>query len=245
MPRVPDGPHLDNGKGGAKKAKVEIRRRVAEAIGAPVHVFEAFAGAGSLYRQTWRTLAASYVGCDRRYFRDGRKVFVADNRRVLRAIDLRPFNLFDLDAYGSPWDQAVIIAARRKLAVGERVGIVITEGNGLNYKNGVVPIAVTDLTGLVHRKTPGAALSQSRAQIHRMMWEELARRMDAVVERQWRAEVQSGASAWYVGVVLSGVARAQENAAKERPKEAELAQAASLLVAPVLEAPELNAEAFR
>ena len=69
----------------ARAAKLEIRRNVMAAIGAPVHVFDAFAGTGELHRAVWKD-AASYVGCDKRYLPDGRKMFVADNRRVLRAI---------------------------------------------------------------------------------------------------------------------------------------------------------------
>src|SRR5256885_790586 len=84
----------------ARSAKVDIRRRVMEALGSAA-VFDAFAGAGEFYRLVWRE-AASYVGCDKRYFPDDRRAYVADNRRVLRAIDLDAFNLFDLDAYGSP-----------------------------------------------------------------------------------------------------------------------------------------------
>jgi hypothetical protein len=29
-------------------------------------------------------------------------MFCANNRRVIRAIDLAPFSIFDLDSYGSP-----------------------------------------------------------------------------------------------------------------------------------------------
>jgi hypothetical protein len=198
-----DSPRLANNKR-ALAAKVAIRRSVAEAVGAPVHVFDAFAGAGELYRDVWRDAAASYTGCDKRYFRDGRRVFVADNRRVLRAIDLAPFNVFDLDAYGCPWEQAVIIAARRKFAEGERVGIVVTEGNGANYKNGVVPVAVRSLTGLKHFATPGAAMNRSRDSIQARIWSGLAARMNARVERLWKAQGTTGAMVAYMGAVLVG-----------------------------------------
>src|SRR5206468_933195 len=153
-----------------KEAKIEIRHMLAKAIGGPVHVFEAFAGSGSMYRNTWRDFASSYTGCDKRYFADGRRVFVADNRRVLRAIDLAQFNLFDLDAYGEPWPQAIIIAARRKLIPGERVGFAVTE-SGLNYKNGAVSNALKNIIGAHH--LPGAVLYRMRPEVHRMAWAEL------------------------------------------------------------------------
>jgi hypothetical protein len=208
-------PLANNKKAGAKSAKIDLRRKVAAAIGGPVHVFDAFAGAGSLYRETWKHLAASYVGCDKKYYADERRVFVADNRRVLRAIDLAPFTLFDLDAYGDPWEQAIIIAARRPIKNGERVGFVVTEA-GLHLKNGVVPHAIRELTGLRHRGTPGAALFQRRAEMHSKIWRELARRMGARVERMWKADARGNVAMVYMGAVLIGEPPAVKDAAGQQ-----------------------------
>ena len=88
-------------------------------------MFDAFAGEGVLFRQVWHR-AVSYVGCDLKWYRDERLMFVADNHRVMRAIDLSAFNVFDIDSWGSPWDQVLILAARRPLAAGERLGLVLT-----------------------------------------------------------------------------------------------------------------------
>jgi hypothetical protein len=242
MPRSVNPPLFDNNPlRESKRAKVEIRRRVAAAINGPVHVFDAFAGAGGLYRDAWRSLAASYVGCDLRYFRDGRKVFVADNRRVLRALDLAPFNVFDLDAYGAPWEQAVIIAAKRKLAPGERVGIIVTD-NGLLYKNSNISHAVTDLIGLHRLKIPGSALFQDRADIHAKIWNEIARRMFGRIEHFWQAEPKKKFVAIYQGVVLVGVLEAERVIRAPRTSPAAMVPDAGLelrsldeLVAPMKE----------
>jgi hypothetical protein len=102
--------------------KAEIRRLVLEAVGPGSRVFDAFAGTGQMFAKAWKG-AGGYVGCDMRFVRDDRTAFVADNRRVLRAIDLAPFNVFDLDAYGSPWEQVLIIAARRPVAPAHQVRI--------------------------------------------------------------------------------------------------------------------------
>ena len=94
----------------AEWAKITIRRNVLAEVGAEhASVFDAFAGEGRMHAAVWCE-AARYVGCDTRFFTDDRPAFVADNRRVLRAIDLAAFNVFDLDSYGSPWEQAYIIA---------------------------------------------------------------------------------------------------------------------------------------
>jgi hypothetical protein len=57
----------------------------------------------------------------------------ADNRRVMRTVDLALFSIFDLGSFGLPWVQAIIIADRRRVAAGELLGLVLTEGAGLAY----------------------------------------------------------------------------------------------------------------
>jgi len=51
-----------------------------------------------------------------------------DSRLVLRAIDIQPFNLFDIDAFGAPWEHVWIVAQRRKLKRGESIALAITSG---------------------------------------------------------------------------------------------------------------------
>jgi hypothetical protein len=210
---------------GAKRAKIEIRRNVAAAIGGvPLHVFDAFAGAGVLHRAVWRDLAASYTGCDKRYFKDGRRVFVADNRRVLRALDLSRFNVFDLDAYGSPWEQAVIIAAKRKLAPGERAAIIVTD-NMMQYRNAMVAHGLRDLTGLRHRATPGKSMSRNHAAILAVIWNEIAARMSSRLVRVWQADnATGGVGVAYVGAVFEGVPEAERVVAREKISRATAAR---------------------
>ena len=93
----------------AFKAKVAIRRNVLATIGSEAAVFDAFAGSGKMFSEVWKD-ASNYTGCDLKPQRDSRLMFCADNRRVMRVIDLSKFNVFDLDSYGSPWVQAVILA---------------------------------------------------------------------------------------------------------------------------------------
>jgi len=120
----------------AKSAKVAIRQNVLEAVGRDARVFDAFAGVGEMHREVWHQ-AAGYVGCDRVWYRDKRVAFVADNRRVMRSIDLTEFRVFDFDSFGSPWEQIVILAARRPIAPGERVGIEDPR-RGMDLRGGAV-----------------------------------------------------------------------------------------------------------
>jgi hypothetical protein len=187
----------------AFKAKVDIRRRVLEAIGDKAGVFDAFAGTGEMYSAIWRQ-AQRYVGCDLKWNNDGRMMFAADNRRVLRVVDLAPFNVIDLDAYGSPWEQAIIVADRRRVAAGELFGLVLTEGAGLSYKSNVVPIAIGELTGI---KTGVVGLGKKQDIVINRAIAGLARRMSCSIEKRWQAEGRTGASMRYIGLVLKGRGR--------------------------------------
>lgn len=181
----------------AKGAKVEIRRNVLDAI-APAHVLDCFAGSGGFYQTVWKD-AASYVGCDRRYFPDERTAFVCDNRRMLRAVDLDAFNVFDLDAYGLPWEQAIIIAARRRAKSGEKIGIVFTEA-GLTYKNNVAATTIVELTGLSSK----IAMHRRRQEIVDACIASLAKRMGATVAQRWQATSINNAAMAYGAAIFVG-----------------------------------------
>lgn len=179
--------------------KTEIRRRVLEAVAAPV--FDAFAGEGHMHRRVWHA-APGYVGCDLRFFPDDpRPAFVADNRRVLRSIDLGRFGIFDLDAYGSPWEAALIIAGRRTVRPGERIGLVLTEGSATKIQLGDAPRALALLCGLKPRT---AGMTRATDDLIAAALRSLAERMSCEIKRIWRARGKSAARVVYLGLVLKG-----------------------------------------
>lgn len=111
-----------------RAGKAKIRENALDALGEQAVVLDAYAGPGAMWEAVYKPRGALYVGCDKQWYKDARLMYVCDNRRLLRAIDLAPFNVFDLDAFGSPWDCALIIARRRIIAPGERVAMFLTDG---------------------------------------------------------------------------------------------------------------------
>jgi hypothetical protein len=182
------------------RAKVAIRRNVLNAIGADAVVFDAFAGSGKMFSEVWKD-AKAYTGCDMKPQADSRLMFCADNRRVMRAIDLTRFGIVDLDSYGSPWEQAIIIADRRRVAPGELFGLILTEGAGFAYKSNVVPTAIAILTGL---RAGIVGLGKKQDAVIDKAIAGLARRMNCTIEKRWQAEGKTGASMRYIGLVLKG-----------------------------------------
>jgi hypothetical protein len=184
------------------QAKVDIRRHVLKGVGPRAVVLDAFAGAGSMWQHVWKD-AADYVAIDEHWHNDARCAFVADNLRVLRAIDLKPFTIFDLDAYGSPWDQLGIIAARRPLQPGERIGLVLTEGTWLKTR---AKDPVRGLRAALPRKlvTP-IPYSVHDALITRTL-RTLVGDMGGTIGQSWMAIGSTGAKVRYIGVVVDGKA---------------------------------------
>jgi len=183
----------------ALKTKITVRDRILQEIG-EASVFDAFAGSGKMYREVWHR-AQAYVGCDLRWYPDQREAYVCDNTRLLRALDLQRFNLFDLDAYGSPYTQLAIIAARRRLAAGDRVGLVLTDGLFNRLKFGALPLGLAKLAG-VDRSARGANRLIHR--LRRRAIEQVASSMGGAVELWFEGEGKTSAKVAYIGIVLRG-----------------------------------------
>jgi hypothetical protein len=191
-----------NHSSAAVRAKATLRRNVMNAVGADqAHVFDAFAGDGGMYRAVWHD-AASYVGCDLVFHRDDRPAFVGDNRRVLRCLELADFNVFDLDAYGCPWEQAYIIAKRRKLRPGETIGLTITEGQAMKLKFGGMSNALGLVADVDFRRMAGMAKGQDWLMARAI--NNIADMMGARVTRRWEAVGNVGSRMFYIGLVLRG-----------------------------------------
>jgi hypothetical protein len=183
------------------KAKIEIRERVLAAIGAEAaHVFDGFAGEGILYRQVWKR-AASYVGCDLRWYKDERLLYVCDSARLMRCIELEQFNVFDFDSYGAPWLHVIILCARRRLEPGERIGLVLTEGSSLKVKLGSLPRSLAELAKLrLHTRGTAKAFDEV---INRAI-SGMCSRLGCRPVKRWQTQGKTGAGVRYIGLVLEG-----------------------------------------
>ena len=199
----PSGAHekLDNNPA-AREAKLELRRRVLAEV-TPARVFDAFCGRGEMYRGVWKEGATDYVGCDERpWHRDDPPRFVADNTRLMRAIDLGRFNVFDFDAYGSPWDQALILAARRKWQPGEKGALVLTDGSAFSLGWTHIPPGMRELAGLATKIGPST--KSHVADLMDMARRGWAKRSHVTILAMWQAAVKTGAEVVYTALVFEG-----------------------------------------
>lgn len=194
----------DNAKG-AHAAKIEIRRNVLEAV-KPARVFDAFCGLGEMWRGAWRD-SSDYLGCDEREWTpdEEHRRLVCENTLALRALDLSRFNVFDFDAYGSPWDQMAILAARRAWLPGERGAVVLTDGTSMKLRFGGLPHSMASIAGMPAHK---GATDQDSDAVQRMALARWLNRCNVKPLRQWQAQghgsSKGGQRMSYTAVVFAG-----------------------------------------
>ena len=190
---------IDNAKRSAPD-KIALRKAVLQAIGLEnASVLDAFAGSGKMHAAVWRE-AKACVGCDTKFFWDQRTTYVCDNALLMGVIDLWRFNVFDFDAYGSPWDLALTLSRRRKVAPGERIGVVLTDGSSLKLRFGKSPNGLGKLSGLTRARS---ATKQDNMDVSTAALNGLARAMGCRIERRWRANGKNSQS--YFAIILTGL----------------------------------------
>ena len=124
---------VDNG---AMEGKVRVRRTIAAALPPGARILEGFAGEGAMYDAVW---AAFPCGLAIDHARDKVRtaarrrpdwsVYAGDTERALSAGvgAAVPFDVVDLDAYGSPWKyvRAWLLSERARA---DRTTVVLTDG---------------------------------------------------------------------------------------------------------------------
>jgi len=174
----------------ALSAKVDLRRKVLAAVDG-ARVFDAYCGPeGEMWRAVWKD-AQSYVGCDQAWKQDDpRRRFVGDTTTIMRAIDLSQFNVFDVDAFGSPWAVLRILAARRTWAPGELGAIVTTDGATMMTKFGRMP---NDVAAILESKPRTGHRGQDSAdRVHDQAMRAWLAQNKLVPAHVWRAQGYSG-----------------------------------------------------
>ena len=192
----------------APELKVKLRRRLVEQLGGgnAVRVLETHAGPGVMHELAYHDVA-DWLGIDKDP--ESPDSIHADNRDVLRTIDLQRFNLFDVDAFGSPWEQCWIISERRRVGQGEKIALALT--SGINGTSGARTAnlrlagwsrqmleAVNADPNTAHRFFVGAKGSNALAQRLVLSW------FPQAALSGWWSGRSTGGGAWYYGAVLRG-----------------------------------------
>jgi hypothetical protein len=115
-------------------AKIKVRKFVVDSLkNKDPMILDCFAAKGKMWELAYDK-TPNYLGIDMKLYLDDRKMICADNLSYLKSADLDQFDIFDLDAYGSPMNAIAIIAKRFQWRTKTEIGIVFTDGTGFNAK---------------------------------------------------------------------------------------------------------------
>ncbi len=187
--------------------KVALRREALEAVGGAekAAVLDLFGGVGVMYETVWRE-AARYQGGEKeldKVLKHPGDCFHGQAAAILASIDLQPWNVFDLDAYGSPWDEVTVLSKRRTLAPGERIAVILTDGS---VRRALMGRTTTSLALLANVANDTRGAHMRWAELARVAMIEVARRMGGhlVLMRQAPRKTGADVAMWYGMAVLEG-----------------------------------------
>lgn len=99
-------------------------------------VLDIFCGSGEMYNKSWKN-AKSYEGIDIKKYeeQDERVLHIGDAPSILKQIkDINKFDIFDIDAYGSPYECLYIIS--NKIKIKNEKYFIITDGIEIDLRMG-------------------------------------------------------------------------------------------------------------
>lgn len=116
------------------------------------HVLEVFCGKGEMYEAVWSE-CNSYLGIDKRKFQDKRAVLIGDAMSALLQVNCSEYNIFDIDAYGSPYEcLAEIVKQLEQKNKHKRIAFCITDGVQMDLRMGNITLSMACLSGINVKK---------------------------------------------------------------------------------------------
>lgn len=101
----------------------------------PARVLDLYSGEGELYKLCYKGQVKKYHGVDKEKIHTPALCTLAGNINFVRTHDISNYNVFDLDAYGTPWK--LIYTILQKLAVPgapEQITMFVTDGLIMHQK---------------------------------------------------------------------------------------------------------------
>jgi len=119
--------------------KVAVREWGLKQITEP-HVLDLFCGYQAIRKLCYQGMP--YLGIDVKP--DTPADIHCDNREYLKTADLAPWNLMDIDAYGNPWEQFLLISKRKH----GRFVCILTECIEFNVNMNSITIGMKGILGI-------------------------------------------------------------------------------------------------
>ena len=177
--------------------KADLRKELMGQFDNP-KVLDCFCGNGEMWDKGWGK-TSNYVGLDIREYKDERSTIVTKNEPWVKANDISSFDIFDLDAYGTPFPLLLEIS-KRPLRKG-KIGLVLTDGSGRNACSSTMNLELLKNMGLrPHLRTQ--AQYKYREQFFFKMLEKCADNMGKKIGAYRVIKVPSKSRPWYFTTTL-------------------------------------------
>jgi hypothetical protein len=188
------GVKTNNAKISAKK---DIREFVMSQI-AKQSVLEVFSGLGEMYNSVWHK-ADDYQGIDKVKVFDSRDTLCGDVHKLIRRADVQRFNIFDIDAYGSPYE--ILDYITQTIRPCGDVAFVLTDGTNMDLKLGRVCKGIRNFVGIENHILKRASVIHD--DIIGMIAKEIARRLKMRIMSMRIARGKTGSSMRYWAITLT------------------------------------------
>jgi len=188
------GVKTNNAKISAKK---DIREFVMSQI-AKQSVLEVFSGLGEMYDSVWHK-ADDYQGIDKVKVFDSRDTLCGDAHKLIRRADVQRFNIFDIDAYGSPYE--ILDYITQTIRPCGDVAFVLTDGTNMDLKLGRVCKGIRNFVGIENHILKRASVIHE--DIIGMIAKEIARRLKMRIMSMRIAKGKTGSSMRYWAITLT------------------------------------------
>jgi len=143
-----NGVKTNNAKISAKKDLRNEIIRCAEIS----NVIEVYCGKGEMFDLVWNK-SDSYIGIDKVKFFDKRNTICGDAVSCLKQIDVTKYNIFDIDAYGSPYECISEIVRQLEASKNnDKLYFCVTDGLQIDMRMGRVSKFMAELSGVNSRR---------------------------------------------------------------------------------------------
>jgi len=208
------GVKTDNAK---NTTKAELRNNILRYFGNnETNVLDVFCGSGEMFNQVWIN-ASSYVGIDKKKYSDNRNTVCGDAVSVLKQFDIDGINIFDIDAYGDPYECLVIILDKlKKIKNIDDLGFCITDGLQIDMRMSRFRKAMETISCINLDKIRGVHRLHNNI-IHRMV-SSIALDLNLNIHSAKIAIGKKGSGMRYYSFILTKKQRGVENASDLRTK---------------------------
>jgi len=174
-----------------------IRRDMLLSVDSP-NVLEVFCGSGEMYEKVWHK-ANKYTGIDKVKQFDKRHTICGDAQKAITIVDLNEYNIFDIDAYGSPYE--ILDYITRQILNQNVIGFVLTDGTNMDLRLGRVCKGLRSMAGIKNQILKRA--SSIHNDIISLVVAETEKRLNGKASRFQLAVGRTGSAMRYYSFIIT------------------------------------------